>query len=156
MAEQEKEKQVKSFAEMENEAAEQLNTFVFVMFVPNPNTHGVRLWIDGGDVETYMNTDRFLDIIEKTCGYDARNKLEFACHEFGIPFLYDRQKNKIKELTELPKDEHIKFSADYHKQYENESADPYSVNNFFNASLKATKGLNNFGLPDFSPKNIRF
>lgn len=152
----EEKKEVKTFAQIESEAAEQLNTFVFVIFVPNPNTHVLRIWIDGADEETIMDVDRFLDIIEKTCGYDARNKLGYACSEYGIPFIYDRQKNKLKELSELPKEQGIKFSADYHKQYENESADPYSVNNFFNASLKATKGLNNFGLPDFSPKNIRF
>lgn len=152
----EEKKEVKTFAQIESEAAEQLNTFVFVIFVPNPNTRVLRIWIDGSEEETIMDVDHFLDIIERTCGYNARNKLNYACMEYGIAFIYDRQKDKLKELTELPKQEGIKISADYHKQYENETADPYSVNNFFNAALEATKGLNNFGLPDFSPKNIRF
>lgn len=150
------EKQVKTFAQIENEAAEQLNTFVFIIFVPNPNTRGVRMWIDGGEIETYMNTDRFLDIIEKTCGNNVRNRIETACHEFGIPYLFDRSQNKLKELTELPNIKRMELSPDYHKAYEQETSNPYSVENLFRCTQKATQNIHKYGLPDFSAKNIRF
>lgn len=150
------EKQIKSFAQIENEAAEQLNTFVFIVFVPNPNSHSVRLWIDGGEIETYMNTERFLGIIEKTCGNNVKDRIDVACHEYGIPFIYDRQQDKLKQLTELPNTKRFEVTPEYHKAYENETANPYGVQNFFDAAKKATKGINNFGLPDFTPKNIRF
>lgn len=147
---------VKTFAQIENEAAEQLNTFVFIVFVPNPNSHSVRLWIDGGEIETYMNTERFLDIIEKTCGNSVKNRIDVACHEYGIPYIYDRQQNKLKQLTELPDNKRFEITPDYHKAYEKETANPYDVQNLFDASKKASMGINNFGLPDFSSKNFKF
>ena len=156
MADEKKEnKEVKTFQQIEQEAEEQLNTFVFIVFVPNPNTHGVRLWIDGGEHETYMNIDRFLDIIGNTCGIQEENKLAMACSEYGTPFIYDRQKSKLRQLHELPPARKVEFSADYHKQYVGQSNDPYSTDNYFNAAQKAAQGLNDFGLPDFDPANVR-
>ena len=103
-----------------------------------------------------MSSEKFLDIIMKTCGNVVRNRIDVACHEYGIPYLYDRNKNMLKQLTEIPTGRNFHFSPDYHKKYEQETSDPYSVQNFFNSATKATKGLENFGLPDFTPKNIRF
>ena len=148
-------KEIKTFAQIEAEATEQLNTFVFVIFIPNPNTRSVRLWIDGGEIETYMGCDKFLDIINTTCGSSVRAKIEVACHEYGVPYLYDRQQDKLRELNELPDLKRFTITPDYHKTYEQDTANPYSVQNLFNASKKATKGLDNFGLPDFTPTNVR-
>lgn len=143
------EKHVKTFLELENEAAEQLSTFIFIVFVPNPLRHNVHIWIDGGEFETYMETERFLSIIETTCGNPVRIRLENACHEYGVPFMYDRHENKLKELTEMPQQQKHEWSADYHKQYENQNNNPYSVDNLFKKAMEASKGVNNYGLPNF-------
>ena len=148
-------KKVKTFKEIEDEAAEELNVFVFIVFVPNPMRHSVRLWIDGGEHETYMDLDRFLNIISTTCGPQEMNRISVACMEYGSPFIYDRHKKMLKQLNELPQPDEMKLSSDYHKQYEGNSKDPYSTDNYFNAAQKATKGLREFGLPNFEPTNAR-
>ena len=151
----EEKKDIKSFQQIEHEAEEQLNTFIFIVFIPNPMTHSVRLWIDGGEHETYMNIERFLEVMSHICEMKEVNKISMACNEYGTPFLYDRQNSKLKQLRELPPARNVEFTADYHKQYEGQSNDPHSMDNYFNAAKKASQGINNFGLPNFDPTNIK-
>lgn len=156
MAEEKKEaKQIKTFQEIEKEAEEGLNLFFFIVFIPNPLNQSVRLWIDGGDFEFYMHRDRFLAIIEATCGYTESNKIRNACNEYGVPFFYDRDKKELKEINELAPERKMDFNQLYKDTLRERKEAESAKTDMFNAAMEAAKGVNNFGLPNFENKNCR-
>lgn len=138
-----------TFAEIEQQSEEKLNQFIFLIFVPNPTTKQVHVWIDGGDFETFIHVDRFLDIVQKSCGFKERCKLEVACSDYGTPYLYDRAKSHLEQLVELPPPRKMEFTANYHKDFEGKNKDPYGVDNLFNSTLGSYDKLKNFNLPKF-------
>ena len=145
-----------NFSQIEQQQIENLNMFMFIVFVPNPARRNVRMWIDGDNNETVMNIDKFIETISNTCGSAIANKLDNACHEYGIPFIFDRSNGSLKQLNELPPERHIEITPDYHKVHEKNNTEQFNVDNFFEATKKATQNVNKFGIPSFDSKFIRF
>lgn len=146
--EEEKKQAPMSFADIEHQSEEKLNQFIFLIFVPNPTTKQVHVWIDGGDFETFMHVDKFLDIVQKTCGFKERCKIEVACSEYGTPYLYDRDKAHLEQLIELPPPRKMEFTPDYHKEFESKNKDPYGADGLFHSTQGSYDKLKNFGLPN--------
>ena len=142
-----------NFAEIQQQNEEKLNLFNFIILVPNPLSKSVTLRIDGDTTEIWMDTDRFLEIIEATCGFAERNRLEVTCHEYGTPCIYDREKRMLKQLAELPPGRDLQVTADYHKKYESANQSLADSNNLFSATQPLYEQLKSFGMPSFKKEN---
>ena len=88
----------KTFAEMEEEADRNLNQFAFLLFIPNPTTKTVKYYVDGEKVIYVKSKDDFIRIIKSVCGVEESNRIEVACMEYGITFLYERTKKLLKQI----------------------------------------------------------
>ena len=100
----------KTFAEMEEEADRNLNQFAFLLFIPNPTTKTVKYYVDGEKVIYVKNKDDFIKIIKSVCGVEESNRIEVACMEYGIPFLYDRTKKLLKQVPSKSLDRNMDLS----------------------------------------------
>lgn len=122
----------KSFADMEEEANRNLNQFAFLLFIPNPMTKTIKYYVDGEKGTPYVkNKDDFISIIKSVCGSEEANRLEVACMEYGVPFLYDRTKKILRQMPEKPVGRKMDFSQknaeDYLKEKQNQGDDLSSV-----------------------------
>ena len=100
----------KTFAEMEEEADRNLNQFAFLLFIPNPTTKTVKYYVDGEKVIYVKSKDDFIRIIKSVCGVEESNRIEVACMEYGIPFLYDRTKKLLKQVPSKSLDRNMKHN----------------------------------------------
>lgn len=92
----------KNLAQLIEEEEHSLDQFAFVIFIPNPATQMVQVIVDDGFVRMLMKIDRFLNIIENVCGHHERKRIELKCSEYGTPFYYDRAKQLLKQIQEVP------------------------------------------------------
>lgn len=142
------EKKSLSFKEIEEKTEESLNTFVFIVFISNPMNKSIKIWIDGDDNAQILTKDKFIDIMSNTCGQQEANKIEYACFEYGVPYLYDRANKRVQQLNEMPNGNRLNISQDYHKPFE-------KINNVntMDSLFESTKGLydktKGFGMPQF-------
>ena len=100
----------KTFAEMEEEADRNLNQFAFLLFITNPTTKTVKYYVDGEKVIYVKSKDDFIRIIKSVCGVEESNRIEVACMEYGIPFLYDRTKKLLKQVPSKSLDRNMDLS----------------------------------------------
>lgn len=122
----------KTFADMEEEANRNLNQFAFLLFIPNPMTKTIKYYVDGEKGTPYVkNKDDFISIIKNVCGPEEANRLEVACMEYGVPFLYDRTKKILRQVPEKPTGRKMDFSQknaeEYLKEKQNQGDDLSSV-----------------------------
>lgn len=122
----------KTFADMEEEANRNLNQFAFLLFIPNPMTKTIKYYVDGEKRTPYVkNKDDFISIIKNVCGPEEANRLEVACMEYGVPFLYDRKKKILRQVPEKPTGRKMDFSQknaeEYLKEKQNQGDDLSSV-----------------------------
>ena len=131
----------KSFAEMEEEANRNLNQFAFLLFIPNPMTKTVKYYVDGVNISYVKNKDDFIKIIKEICGQEEANHLEVACMEYGVPFLYDRTKKSLRQVSENSKGRDMDFTQKHVEQElkEKQNQNEKSLGSVFQDLLK---GLN--------------
>lgn len=96
------EETTKNLAQLIEEEEHSLDQFAFLIFIPNPGIQMIQVIVDDGFVRMTMKIDRFLNIIETVCGHKERKRIELKCSEYGTPFYYDRAKQLLKQIQEVP------------------------------------------------------
>ena len=99
----------KTFKEIEDQIEEDLHQFTFVTFISNPTTRMVQIYIDG-EISNFIERDKFVKIIRDICGYEEATKVELACMEYGVPYLYDRENKSIKQLRSIAEGRNMDLS----------------------------------------------
>ena len=100
----------KTFLEIEEEANRNLNQFAFLLFIPNPINKTVKYYVDGENAANIKGKDDFIKIIKAVCGPEEANRIEVACLEYGVPFIYDRTKKILKQVMEKSIGRNMDFS----------------------------------------------
>lgn len=90
----------KSLKQLMDERSAAFEQFAFIMFVSNPMTQSVQVWIDNGDITYSISKDDFDAILRRTCGPEIADKVYMKVLDYGIPYLFDRDKGTCKQLHE--------------------------------------------------------
>ena len=69
-----------------------------------------KYYVDGEKVIYVKSKDDFIRIIKSVCGVEESNRIEVACMEYGIPFLYDRTKKLLKQVPSKSLDRNMDLS----------------------------------------------
>lgn len=131
----------------------ELNQFEFIVFIPNPASGFVTFFIDDGQMESAMFIDQFLKKMETVCGTEEMNKIDVACHDYGVPYFYDRHHKILKEISPAEEPRIRRVTLD--KKFINQDMgliQSVSINQKFDNVRSTINQLSNFGMPDFSPK----
>lgn len=76
-----------------------MQSFIYLIIVPNPLKRNVQLIFDIDDIKITMNRDRFLSTMDKLVDKDMYYILEQVCLEYGTPYLFDKSKNTVRRLN---------------------------------------------------------
>lgn len=112
----------KTLKELYEEEEHSLDQFAFVIFIANPMNKTVKVIVDDGFVQMTMQITRFVGIIEKVCGYKEAEKIRLRCTEYGVPYMYDREKMSVVQLRETPAPDRITAKKLKDENYKDENA----------------------------------
>lgn len=76
-----------------------MQSFIYLIIVPNPLKRNVQLIFDIDDIKITMNRDRFLSTMDALVDKDMYYILEQICLEYGTPYLFDKSKNTVRRLN---------------------------------------------------------
>lgn len=82
---------------MEENDIEIATDFHYLIFSPNPLKDNVKV-TDDSEMSFIFKIARFVQIIEKLCGYRMSIDVRNCCTEYGGFFLLNREENYIKRL----------------------------------------------------------
>ena len=88
------------------DAKEQLDQFMFLVWMPNPPRDNVRLILDDGTVKLNLKREKFFNILHELLQPRTREVeynlflIKESLSKYGGYFYYDRVKNYFKELSE--------------------------------------------------------
>jgi lipopolysaccharide biosynthesis regulator YciM len=80
-----------------------------MVFVPNPINRTAQVFIDSGEIKMVLKIENLINAIKEICNEQEALKIKKACMEYGTPFLYDRNKRELRELTEKEPIREINF-----------------------------------------------
>jgi lipopolysaccharide biosynthesis regulator YciM len=98
-----------NFDELLKKQQETISQFTFMVFVPNPINRTAQVFIDSGEIKMVLKIENLIDAIKEICNEQEALKIKKACMEYGTPFLYDRNKRELRELTEKEPIREINF-----------------------------------------------
>jgi lipopolysaccharide biosynthesis regulator YciM len=98
-----------NFDELLKKQQETISQFTFMVFVPNPINRTVQVFIDSGEIKMVLKIENLINAIKEICNEQEALKIKKACMEYGTPFLYDRNKRELRELTEKEPIREINF-----------------------------------------------
>lgn len=129
---------VNNLVEYENNANRILTQFAFILFIPNPMTKSIKYYVDGDPEVFFKPTDEFINVIKEICGYQEANKIKVACSEYGVPFLYDRDKKMLKQVMESEPERNIDVSLKRIEDEDKKEQEEHkgTLNAVFDAILK--------------------
>ena len=104
---------------------DRLNQFFTLVFMTNPMTHYIKVWITSEDMELYFRQDRFINLLCNILGEDMRNILNNACMEYGGFYFLDRKKKELKTLSLSSVDQRLTPKELLKKVHENKKNQPY-------------------------------
>lgn len=132
-------------AELTEEEKEQeaLNQFYTLIFMSNPMTSYIKIWIPSEDMTLYMKQSKFVNLMADLIGIDFKYKLEYACMEYGGFYFIDRQKKEIKSLSMTAQDKRVTAREMYAAAMEenpwlSSSSNTYTENKLFDDIGKPT------------------
>ena len=76
-----------------------IQSFIYLIIIPNPLKRNVKLIFDIDDIKITMNRDRFLSTMKTLVDRDVYYILEQVCLEYGAPYLFDKSKNTVRRLN---------------------------------------------------------
>lgn len=139
-----------------------IENFYFLIFYADPVKDLAYIWIDDGKVHLVIKRDKFYKLIKSIVGLKASYHVEKACQDYGTFFLFDRQKEIIKELSNCTENEKLQISK-IHKdimqaiedEKEKNKFQPKSLNNK-NKSINSQYGFINYsnhldGIQQYKP-----
>lgn len=129
-----------AFLEEDTGADDKVSNFNILIFQANPLKRNIKIWFPLEEFSTYMNKQRFINVICEIMGEDFRARLEYCNREYGGMYLIDRIKKEIRSIS--PSGEEINRSPkvmldDYLDQNPELKEDKYSsfhevnINNVF-------------------------
>lgn len=98
-----------NFDELLKKQQETISQFTFMVFVPNPINRTAQVFIDSGEIKMVLKIENLINAIKEICNEQEALKIKKACMEYGTPFLYDRNKRELRELTEKEPIREINF-----------------------------------------------
>lgn len=76
-----------------------MQSFIYLIIIPNPLKRNVQLIFDIDDIKITMNRERFLSTMSTLVDRDMYYILEQVCLEYGVPYLFDKSKNTVRRLN---------------------------------------------------------
>ena len=98
-----------NFEELLKKQQETISQFTFMVFIPNPINRTAQVFIDSGEIKMVLKIENLINAIKEICNEQEALKIKKACMEYGTPFLYDRNKRELRELTEKEPIREINF-----------------------------------------------
>lgn len=91
----------------EQQEQDALNQFYTLIFMTNPMTNYLKIWIASENMILYMKQSKFINLIGDLLGFEFKNRVEYACMEYGGFYFIDRQKKEIRSLSMTASDQRI-------------------------------------------------
>lgn len=72
--------------------------YYFIVYQPDPTRELVRFRLDGEPALKIMTFAKFINLVEKTLGYELDGYLQDTLHTYGAHYLLDREAKTIRHL----------------------------------------------------------
>lgn len=131
--------------EIKEKSKDEINRFIFIVFIPNPLYHTVQYYVDGGEISNTLDIDEFIDAIKVSCNYDISLRFKQACTEYGTPFLYDREKDTLKPLKAVSDVKTKDLSEAKNPKLPKDISQVVQSDNFFQGLKNINSKISTFG-----------